>query len=123
MGEPSYETYTKLREESEYAAWLYVYGFRANHFTVSINSLKKYDTVQKVNQFLKEKGFMMNNSGGEIKGSPEQLLEQSSIKSEIIPLQFKEGYFDVPACYYEFALRYPDKNWRIVFGFYSKIGR
>ena len=30
-GVPSYDTYLKLREESEYAAWVYVYGFRANH--------------------------------------------------------------------------------------------
>jgi len=117
---PSYPTYEKLREESEYAAWLYVYGFRANHFTVSINSLKKYNTIQKVNQFLKDNGFMLNDSGGEIKGTPEELLEQSSIKSEIIPVEFKEGTYDIPACYYEFALRYPGPDGKLYSGFIAK---
>ena len=50
-GMPSYKTYEKLRIESEYAAWLYVNGFRANHFTVSVNALKEYDTIEKVNTF------------------------------------------------------------------------
>ncbi|MFZ4549846.1 MAG: DUF1338 domain-containing protein, partial [Bacteroidales bacterium] len=45
-GPPSYETYEMLRKESEYAAWLYVYGFVTNHFTVSINSLTKLNTIQ-----------------------------------------------------------------------------
>lgn len=92
----NYKTYNELREESEYAAWLYVYGFRANHFTVNINNLKTYDSVEKVNQFLKDNGFLINNSGGEIKGTPEQLLEQSSIKSEIIKMEFKDGSYDIP---------------------------
>jgi hypothetical protein len=84
-GPPSYETYEMLRKESEYAAWLYVYGFVTNHFTVSINSLKKYDTIQKVNQFIKDKGFLLNSSGGEIKGTLLELLEQSSTKAGFLP--------------------------------------
>ncbi len=117
---PSYEIYQKLREESEYAAWLYVYGFRANHFTVNINALKKFDSIQKVNRFLKDHGFLMNDSGGEIKGTPEELLEQSSIKSEIIKVDFKEGTYEIPACYYEFARRYPDESGRLYSGFIAK---
>ena len=31
--------YKTLLAESEYAAWLAVWGYRANHFTVSINPL------------------------------------------------------------------------------------
>jgi len=46
-GTPSYERYQKLRAESEYAAWVYVYGFRANHFTVSINRLKNMILLKK----------------------------------------------------------------------------
>ena len=116
----SYETYNKLREESEYAAWLYVYGFRANHFTVSINSLKKYDSIQKVNQFLKNNGFLMNDSGGEIKGTPEELLEQSSIKSEKTSMGFSDGIYEIPGCYYEFARRYADKDGKLYSGFIAK---
>lgn len=115
----SYKTYQKIREESEYAAWLYVYGFRPNHFTVSINSLKKYNTIEKVNQLIKDNGFTLNTSGGEIKGSPELLLQQSSIMADIVPRKFSEGEFEVPACYYEFALRYKDKNGKLYNGFHA----
>ncbi len=117
---PSYEIYQQLREESEYAAWLYVYGFCANHFTVSINYLEKLNSVQKVNQFLKDNGYLINDSGGEIKGTPEELLEQSSIKSEIVAVDFEEGAFEVPGCYYEFARRYPDKDGKLYSGFIAK---
>ena len=54
-GIPSFGVYEKLRQESEYAGWLYVNGFCANHFTVSVNALKKYDSIQKVNSFPERK--------------------------------------------------------------------
>ncbi|MDQ2179991.1 DUF1338 domain-containing protein [Marinifilum sp. D714] len=114
---PSYETYQRLREESEYGAWLYVHGFRVNHFTVSINALKKFDTIEKVNQFLKDNGYPMNTSGGEIKGSPEVYLQQSSTLSDIIKVDFEEGTYDIPACFYEFAIRYPDESGDLFSGF------
>ncbi len=119
-GTPSFEVYEKLREESEYAAWLYVNGFRANHFTVSINALKKYDTIQKVNQLLKDNGFRINDSGGEVKGTPAQLLEQSSTRSEMIRVEFVEGMKEIPGCYYEFARRYPDADGKLYSGFIAK---
>ncbi len=119
-GTPSWEVYQKLREESEYAAWVYVYGFRANHFTVSINALKKFDTIQKVNTFLKENGFLLNDSGGEIKGTPQELLEQSSTKAGILPVKFVEGTHNIPSCYYEFARRYEDKDGNLYGGFIAK---
>lgn len=117
---PSFNVYERLREESEYAAWLYVYGFRANHFTVSINSLKKLNTIEKVNQHLKEHGFILNTAGGEIKGSKEELLQQSSIMAENIPIGFKEGVYEIPGCYYEFAIRYFDTNGKLYNGFIAK---
>ena len=119
-GIPSKVTYDKLREESEYAAWLYVNGFCANHFTVSVNHLKKLDTVQKVNAFLKANGFLLNDGGGEIQGTPAELLEQSSIKAGMVKFQFTDGEFEIPGCYYEFALRYPDTNGELYSGFIAK---
>jgi len=117
---PSFEVYNKLKEESEYAAWVYVFGFCANHFTVSVNHLKKHDSVEKVNSLLKDNGFLINDSGGEIKGTPQELLEQSSIKSGIIKMDFMEGNFSIPGCYYEFARRYPDTNGKLYSGFIAK---
>ena len=119
-GTPSYHRYQKLRAESEYAAWVYVYGFRANHFTVSINKLKKYDTIEKVNQLLKDNGFLLNDAGGEIKGTPAELLEQSSTRAGILPITFEEGVFQIPSCYYEFARRYPDDSGKLYSGFIAK---
>lgn len=119
-GKSSFEVYEKLRAESEYAAWVYVYGFCANHFTVSVNGLKKLNTLEQVNEFLKEKGFLLNTVEGEIKGTPEELLEQSSTKAGIIELDFLEGKYSIPSCYYEFARRYPDKDGRLYSGFIAK---
>jgi hypothetical protein len=118
--QPSFEIYNKLKGESEYAAWVYVFGFCANHFTVSVNHLKKYDSLEKVNGLLKENGFLINDSGGEIKGTPAELLEQSSIKAGIIGVEFIEGTFEIPGCYYEFARRYPDEHGHLYSGFIAK---
>ncbi len=76
-----------------------------------------------MNQFLKDKGFLLNDSDGEIKGSPAELLEQSSTKSGIIDMEFKEGIYQVPSCYYEFAHRYPDEKGNLYLGFIAKVSR
>jgi len=117
---PSWETYRKLLSESEYAAWLYVNGFRANHFTVSVNHLKKYDSIEKVNALLKQNGFLLNDSSGEIQGKPEDLLEQSSIKAGLIPFRFLEGTYEIPGSYYEFARRYPGPDGTLYSGFIAR---
>jgi hypothetical protein len=119
-GTPDYSIYQKLQEESEYAAWLYVYGFRANHFTVNINHLQKHTDIYELNQFLRDHGFSILESGGEVKGSPEELLEQSSIKAGKIAVEFTDGYREIPSCFYEFAKRYPDTDGKLYSGFIAK---
>ena len=106
----SHETYQELLKESEYAAWMYVFGFRTNHFTVSFNDLKAFKDLPALNDFLKSKGFKLNASGGEVKGTPQEGLEQSSTLAGKVKVDFKEGSFEVPACYYEFARRYEDAS-------------
>jgi hypothetical protein len=104
-----YANYLRLLEESEYAAWLAAFGIRANHFTVLINSLETFTTIREFNAWLVENGFVMNTSGGEVKGTPEELLEQSSIMARSLPWTFAGGeVHDVPTCYHEFARRYTD---------------
>jgi len=117
FGDLHHEVYEMLREASEYAAWVYAYGYRANHFTISINHLEQYDTIEKVNSFLKENGFHLNSSGGEIKGTPEQLLEQSSTLADRVKVAFSEGEVEIPSCYYEFARRYRDADGNLFSGF------
>jgi len=116
-----HEDYLSLREESEYAAWLYVFGFMANHFTVNVNDLAHFDTeLVKVNQWLKDQGFSLNHLGGEIKGSKAEMLEQSSTQASKIAIGFSDGVFHIPGCYYEFAKRYPDKNGTLFQGFVTR---
>ncbi len=117
FGELDYDVYQKLLAESEYAAWVYVFGFRANHFTVYINHMKKLNTVQAINEFLKSKGFKLNSAGGEIKGTPEQLLEQSSTMANEVMVPFKQGKFKVLNSFYEFAKRYPMSDGKLYQGF------
>ena len=103
---PSHELYSTLLNESEYAAWTYINGFCANHFTVNVNELSNFENLEEVNAFLKENGYTLNSSGGEIKGTKELFLEQSSVLADKITMDFEEGNFEVTSCYYEFAFRY-----------------
>jgi hypothetical protein len=112
-----YSDYQILKEVSEYAAWMSAYGFRANHFTVSINHLKNFSGIHKVNQFLKDNGFELNAAGGEVKGSPEDLLEQSSTIAYNKVVEFKDGRYVIPSCYYEFAKRHQKPNGELFRGF------
>ena len=116
-GQPSFDLYEKLQAETEYAAWLYVNGFCSNHFTVDINKLDTFSSLQEVNEFLKVNGFKMNTSGGEIKGTPSQFLEQSSVLADRIPVSFKETTKEITSCYYEFAFRHKMANGKLFSGF------
>jgi hypothetical protein len=116
----AYSIYEKLRSESEYAAWLYAFGFRANHFTVFVNYLKKYNSIEKLNELLKSNGFKLNEAGGEIKGSESDGLKQSSILADIVDVKFTEGVYKIPCCYYEFAERYTSKDGKLFNGFIEK---
>jgi hypothetical protein len=109
--------YDKLNKESEYAAWVSAFGYRPNHFTVFVNRLKNFPTLESLNQFLKESGIKLNSSGGEIKGSPEVYLEQSSTLANLIEVSFQDGIHQIPACYYEFAKRYKLPSGSLYHGF------
>ena len=113
----SHETYKQLLEESEYAAWMSAWGYRANHFTVSINHLANFETIESGNQSLKDAGFELNTAGGEVKGSPEVLLEQSSTLADHSQVNFSDGDFTIPSCFYEFALRYKQADGELYTGF------
>jgi len=113
----AFSEYEAIRKESEYAAWLACFGFRVNHFTVSLNHFIKFSTIQDANIFLKKNGFILNGSGGEIKGSPAEGLMQSSTKAENVGVRFSDGMHPVPSCYYEFAQRFPDETGNLFQGF------
>lgn len=111
------DVYERLLEESEYAAWVAAFGYRPNHFTVSINDLEQFEGIEAVNQFVKDNGFELNTSGGEVKGSPESFLEQSSTMANEVAVEFADQTLTLPSCFYEFALRYPLANGELFKGF------
>lgn len=113
----SYATYKALLAESEYAAWMYAFGFCANHFTVNVNELKHFKEIKAVNDFLLQHNFKLNTSGGVIKGTPKECLEQSSTLAGEITVEFAEGNYSIPSCYYEFAKRYALPNGNLYTGF------
>lgn len=118
--EMTHKLYIELAKESEYASWVAAHGFRPNHFTVFVNPLKKFNDLRVLNQFVTSHGFALNKAGGEVKGSPEDYLEQSSTMASEIPVTFTEGVFRVPGCYYEFAKRHPLANGKLYQGFVAK---
>ena len=116
----SYAQYEALRAVSEYAAWVAAFGFRANHFTVSVNALRQIDSLEALNALLKQAGFALSTSGGEIKGSPEVYLEQSSTLADTVEVAFSDRTARIPSCYYEFARRHPLPNGELFQGFVAK---
>ena len=111
------KVYQELLKESDYAAWVAAFGYRPNHFTVFINSLKNFSDITVLNDYLKAQGFKLNASGGEIKGSKDVCLEQSSTLANNIEVAMDDGKLTIPACYYEFAKRYPLADGKLYQGF------
>lgn len=109
--------YETLLEASEYAAWMAAWGFRANHFTVSVNHMSHFQVLADVNAKLKEAGFVLNTSGGEIKGGPEVHLAQSSTMADKMSVTFSDAVKTVPSCFYEFAQRFTLPDGKLYQGF------
>ncbi len=101
-----YSDYQTLLEESEYAAWVAAHGFGANHFTLDVNIMRQFTSLEEVNSHLEGAGYELNSMGGKIKGSASVFLEQSSTMADEVIVKFDEGNFPVLGGFYEFALRY-----------------
>lgn len=106
---PTWADYTRLAEESEYAAWVIYNRYYLNHFTVTIHNLPEgYNTIASFNAFLERNGFKLNDAGGTIKESPDGKLLQSSTVAETIEAAFAGGErHRIPGSYVEFAERRP----------------
>lgn len=112
-----YHCYQALLEESEYAAWLAAWGYRANHFTVNVNALAGFSDLAQVNQALHQAGFTLNATGGEIKGGPQVYLAQSATLADTAKVDFLDESHVIPSCFYEFAQRYSLPSGEIYRGF------
>lgn len=111
-------TYEKLLDVSEYAAWVAAVGLRANHFTIFVNRLSEgLRGIPAILDWVEDRGFRINESGGRIKGGPDVLLEQGSTMADAMPLAFADGEHVVPTCYYEFAQRWAEPGGGLYQGF------
>ena len=113
-------TYEALAAESEYAGWLAAFGFCANHFTVFVNALDSFDSVEALAAFIEAEGYDMNTSGGLIKGGADVALTQCSTKAARVPTAFSDGELVIPSCYYEFAQRFEEPGGGLYQGFVAR---
>jgi hypothetical protein len=123
MGRPwniTSDEYQSLKNESDYGSWVGAIGYRPNHFTVSINELTTNNDIYKLNEFLKDNGIKLNTSGGEVKGSVEVCLMQSSTLADNVEVSFSDKSLVIPSCYFEFAKRFPMENGELYRGFVAK---
>ncbi|MCA9191523.1 MAG: DUF1338 domain-containing protein [Planctomycetales bacterium] len=108
---PTWQDYSELASESEYAAWVIYNRYYLNHFTISVHNLPSpYGTVEKFNEFLESFGIKLNSSGGKVKISPDGLLIQSSTVAQVVSAAFDDGHggteiHDIAGSYVEFAER------------------
>ncbi len=105
--------HTKLASVSEYAAWFYIFGYCANHFTISVNHLETFDNIEAVNQFLKDNKIALNTTNGEIKGSEKTFLKQSAT----LAFETKVDDHIIPSVFREFAQRFTQPDGRTYQGF------
>ena len=122
-GPLSHSTYQELLEESQYASWMYAFGFYISHFAMNINAFKHFNEISDVNTFLKQHNHPLNNIGvgGEIQGTSADHLVQSSTLAGKIAIEFIEGTFDIPSSYYEFVKRYPMPNGKLFSAFNPNV--
>jgi len=115
---PRYADYRALLDESEYAAWLSVWGIRANHFTLFVNYFRKYPHLSQVVALLQQQGYQLNTVGGVIKGTEADLLIQAATMADKQDVDFKDaGKQTISSCYYEFAQRFKQKDGQLYQGF------
>jgi len=119
--QPSLVDYQRLLAESEYAAWLSIWGLRANHFTLSVNHFKKYTQLPQVVEFLQQHAFSFNHSGGLIKGTETDFLIQAATMADQINVSFSDTKEQtVRSCYYEFSQRFKNQSGELYQGFVAK---
>lgn len=96
-----------LSEESEYAAWVIYNRYYLNHFTISVHNLPQgYNDINSFTEWVEGLGIKLNNAGGKVKVSQDELLLQSSTVAELVNAIFACGEkLMIPGSYIEFAER------------------
>jgi len=108
---PTWRDYARLRDESEFAAWVIYNRYYLNHFTIAVHNLPPpFCALESFNAFLATHGFTLNDSGGTIKRSADGKLLQSSTVASLVEAGFDDGRggldrHRIAGSYVEFAER------------------
>jgi hypothetical protein len=108
---PTWDDYSRLLDESEFAAWVIYNRYYLNHFTVAVHNLPApVASVEAFNRFLEDNGFTLNDSGGKTKMSADGKLLQSSTVAAMVDADFADGRggterHRIAGSYVEFAER------------------
>lgn len=108
---PTWSDYRRLRDESEFAAWVIYNRYYLNHFTIAVHNLPPpVSGVEAFNRFLERQGFTLNDAGGKTKVSADGKLLQSATVAAMLNAEFDDGRGGVErrsiaGSYVEFAER------------------
>jgi len=86
----------ELERESQYAAWLMLFGREVNHFTASVSDVELWQGR------MREAGIPMKD---EIEGAPGAGLRQTATRASLRRVQLRDGERDWPYAYLEIAER------------------
>jgi hypothetical protein len=88
----------ELERESQYAAWLLLFGREVNHFTASVADVALWQ------ERMRAAGIPMKD---EIEGAPGAGLRQTATKAALRKVTLRDGVRDWPYAYLEIAERQP----------------
>jgi hypothetical protein len=110
-GSPTSKDYFAVKEENPLIAWVLLNGRKVNHFGVSIHLKPDYKSLREFNQRISHSNFAkLNNFAGEIKGSKDCGIEQSSTLGHEIEVECADDKIKVCDCFMEFVWRFPVKE-------------
>ncbi len=113
--------YKKIKQESEYAAGIYVNGFKPHHLGVRINHFQKLDSINKLSSFLKENKILFIPKKHSGKSHIIPLIEQLELTLKEKKKAFSDGVFNIPSPGIEFTKRNYYENNKMFMGFLPNI--
>lgn len=102
---PTVAEYLSLKEEIPLIAWAFARGRRVNHFGVCVHLDGRFESLEEFNLEL-SRHATLNNSDGEIQGSPECGIEQSSAIGSPNLMRLSDGEIMLNNSFMEFVWRY-----------------
>jgi hypothetical protein len=112
-----------LLAESEHAAWVAAFGVRVDHFTVDVGRQSTFPDLEALDAFLIEHGEKLDDSGGTIKGSRAERLEQLSTRADTVAVELGDVTVRIPSGTYQFARRYRLPSGELFHGFVPATDR